>query len=150
MKNSIFQITYNAGVLSAYDRKLFHCVAIENFPKVKAENVLYYIEIEILKSQQSKFNDTMFHDVNITLWNDLETLKPLKQNGWELKFVALPKGLGTDKLVYAFIDPHGQELVLKRHTDTRNFSSFCEVIALIILQFEKASSLTSLNHHLGI
>ncbi len=150
MKNPIFQISYSAGVLSTYNQMLFHCIAIENFPKVKAPHILYFIEIEILTSQKSHFNDTMFHDVNITIWNDLETLRPLNQNGWELKFLSFPSGLGTSKIVYKFIDPHGQELILNRFTDTRNFSSFCQVIALIILQFEKASSLNSLNHHLGI
>ena len=150
MKNQIWSIHYNQGFYLDHYQKMFHCTVTDSFPQIKPEHILYYIEIEILNSHKSHFNDTMFHDVNITLWNDLETLKPLNQNGWELKFLSFPKGLGTDKLIYAFIDPLGQELILNRLTDTRNFNTFCQVIAMIILQFEKASSLKSLNHHLGI
>ncbi len=148
MKKEFFSVHLNQGVLSSEDNKLFHCLQIESIPEIKESYHLYYIEIQILQSHKSHFNDTMFHDVNVILWDDANCLKTLQKNGWSLDFLSMPRGRGTDNLKYKITDPLEQELILIKYTDTRNFLEFCKRICFAVNQFDKASSLPNLNHHL--
>jgi hypothetical protein len=148
MKNQFFSVQLNQGLHSSEENKLFHCVEIESIPEIKPSYNLYYIEIQILQSHKSHFNDTMFHDVNVILWDDADCLKSLQKNGWTLSFISMPRGRGTDKLKYKITDPLEQELILMKYTDTRNFQEFCKRICFAVNQFDKASSLPNLNHHL--
>lgn len=148
MNNQLFSVQLNQGGQWSERNKLFHCQKIDSVPEIKPSNILYYIEIQIIQSHKSHYNDTMFHDVNINFWDDADCKTQFQKNGWRLEFLSMPHGRGVDKLKYKIIDPLDQEVMLFKLTDTRNLPEFCNQLCYIVNQFNKASSLANLNHHL--
>jgi hypothetical protein len=148
MNNQIFSIKYS----DSHDPQghLFECKLEKEFTMAKSPSTLYYIEILILHSLKSHFNDTIFHDISVKFWQDFDSPMILEKEGWKLNFICFPTGRGVSQIKYKFIDPIGQELVLLKRSDTRQLSNVCLDLAKIILQFEKISSLKSVSHHVGI
>ncbi len=148
MINQYFSVQLNQGVQWSDGNKLFHCLKIDSIPEIKPSHILYYIEIEIKDSHKSHFNGTLFHDVHVKILEDADCMWSYQKNGWRLEFLSMPRGRGVDKLKYKIIDPLDQEVMLFKLTDTRNLLEFCNRLCLILNQFNKASSLPNLNHHL--
>lgn len=119
---------------------------INTIPK---RNVIdsFYIQLYTLSFHKSHFNETNFYDFEVKLWLDSDTPYDLKLNGWQLDILQLPRGRGRQNFVYRIIDPRGNELLLKRLADTRSPIEFCYKIAEVITQFQKASMLPSILHH---
>jgi hypothetical protein len=111
---------------------------------------LFYIELITIATHKSHFNDTLFYDFDLRIWIDADTPYDYQNYGWKLEILKLPRGRGVDSIEYKIIDPMGNELFLKRFSDTRNTSNFCSHVSAIMMQFRKISSLPSIFQHLGL
>ena len=148
--NSLFfAVRANAGFPSSFGQKNVHVLDLDGIPSGNKQD-MFYIQLVKLTSHKSHFNDTLFYDFDLRVWLDADTPYDWRMNGWKLEIVQLPRGRGSQKLTYKFFDPLENELLLHKISDTRNPSEFCSDISNIILQFQKASSLTSLFHHVGL
>jgi hypothetical protein len=150
MKKEIYSVHYNRGFDSINSQNIFHCSLLEEIPNVKKEWVLYYIELKEIARWKSHFNEQYFFDFEIQFWSNSEAPLELTMNSWKLDFLELPRGRGVGVIKYKFTDSKNQELILRVDADTRYPDKFCQSLALIKLQFEKASIYPSLNHHLSI
>ena len=150
MKKKVYAVHHNRGFDIINSQNIFHCSLLEEIPNIKKDYILYYIELTERTSWESHFNEQLFFDFDIQFWSNSEAPLELAVNAWKLDFLELPRGRGAGTIKYKFTDPKKQQLILSVVADTRNPHKFCESLALIKLQFEKASIYPSLNHHLSI
>ena len=149
MEKKVYAVHYNRGFDSINSQNIFHCSLLEEIPNIKEDFILYYIELTEVARWKSHFNEEYFFDFEIQFWSNSEAPLELTINSWKLDFLELPRKRGAF-IKYKFTDSRNQELILRVHTDTRYPKEFCKSLALIKLQFEKASIYPSLNHHLSI
>jgi hypothetical protein len=150
MKKKVYAVHYNHVFDIINSQNIFHCSLLEEIPNIKKDFILYYIELTERTSWKSHFNEQLFFDFDIQFWSNSESPLELEVNAWKLDFLELPRGRGQGTIKYKFTDPKQQQLILSVNADTRNPQIFCESLALIKLQFEKASIYPSLKHHLSI
>jgi hypothetical protein len=144
-----FAVRANRGFPSSFGLRNVHVIDTDVIPS-RNDYDMFYIELLKLTSHKSLYNETLFYDFDLRIWLDADTPYDWSLNGWKMEIIQLPRGRGSQKLIYKFVDPSGNELMLNKISDTRNPSEFCRHISDIILQFQKASSLPSLFHHIGL
>ena len=129
------EIILNSEMLSGYEITAIN--EINNIPNESTVGTLYYIELSTLRSQKSHFNDTMFYDYELHLWEMKNKVYTLGKNNWKLKFTRMPTGLGAGTLALDITDDQQNKISFNMWADSRDAMQLCKNIVAEVHRFHK-------------